>query len=108
MTRTQKEILAKYKIKDLYPKWWEVWKKDNARFLRGIIPCWLIAAEIKHQIDYHIALCFYQTHECWQWRMNEDTAYCPDCKELVEVSWTGGRDSYSVECPFCSWLFDED
>jgi len=100
MTRQQKEILSSYKIKDIYPEWWKFWKKDAAEFLRQFISIKLQTAELRHKTDFWLALMSYQ---------NTNESYCPICKEIVNVCWhTSGSDSYSIECPYCEYVFDED
>ncbi len=102
MSKRKRDILSDYKIEDvLVPKWWEFWKQDKTR----IIGLFCSGADVFDKAD------FLELRERgFKLRLNDDEAYCPDCKMIVKTNWFGGAypESYSVECPHCSFLFAEN
>jgi hypothetical protein len=65
-------------------------------------------ADTNDQADFKKALEFY-TANTHRWDLGDfEHAYCPDCKQIVEVGYYQlGDEDYSVECPECSFVFKD-
>jgi len=106
ISKRKKDVLSRYTIEDITPrKWWEFWKENRIRMVKLFCE----GADVLDKGDFVSVLQSLQAGvsgiDVW-----DKEVYCPDCKMMVKPFWAGGAypESYSVECPHCSFLFAED
>jgi len=104
-TKRERDVLSQYTIEDVMTPKWKFWRED----LTHKVGYEMMKAGVWDKANYMLALQHLRSGKNL-FEILGGKAYCPNCKMIVNPLWFGGAypESYSVECPHCSFLFAEE